>query len=154
MLIVGLVAGAIFAWLGRAQLFGAVETLRSSFVPSLVTALIIWIVLPIIAVLVLFTIVGIPLGISIIVVLLPVLLMLGLIVIGAWIGSYVIKSSTTGAAIGMTILGIIIIALESLIPFVAIITLLAGMLGAGALVYRTFRRSQERAVPETPAPAA
>jgi hypothetical protein len=154
MLIVGLVAGAIFAWLGRAQLFGAVETLRSSFVPSLITAIVVWIVLPIVAVLVLFTIVGIPLGISILVVLLPILLMLGLIVVGAWIGSYIIKSSTTGGAIGMTILGVIILALVSLIPFIAIITALAGMLGAGALVYRTFRRSQDRAVPVAPEPVA
>jgi MFS family permease len=154
LLILGLVAGAIFAWLGRAQLFGAVETLRSNFVHSLVTALIVWIVLPIVAVLILFTIVGIPLGISILIVLLPILLMLGLIVVGAWIGSYIIKSPTTGGAIGMTILGVIILALVSLIPFVAIITALAGMLGAGALVYRTFRRSQDRAVPAPPAPAA
>ena len=54
----------------------------------------------------------------------------------------------------IAILGVIILALVSLIPFVAIITALAGMLGAGALVYRTFRRSQDRAVPAPPAPAA
>ncbi|CAN5679805.1 hypothetical protein BH23CHL4_BH23CHL4_02010 [soil metagenome] len=154
MLILGLVAGAVFAWLGRAQLFGAVETLRSEFVPSLITAILLWVVVPIAAVLVLFTIVGLPLGISTLIVLLPILLLLGLIVVGAWIGSYIIKSNTTGGAIGMTMIGVIILALVSLIPFVAVITGLAGMLGAGALVYRTFNRSRTLTPPNAPAPAA
>jgi cytoskeletal protein CcmA (bactofilin family) len=153
LLIVGVAAAIIFAWLGRAQLFGAVETIRSSFVPSLITAIVIWIVLPIVAVLILFTLVGAPLGLSILLVLLPVLFLLGLIVVGAWIGSYIIKSPTTGGAIGAAVLGVIILAVVSLIPFVAIIVALAGMLGAGALVYRTFRRTRAGIPPTVPAAA-
>ena len=154
MLILGIVAGAFFAWLGRAQLFGAAETLRSAFVPSLITAVILWIALPIVAVLILFTLVGAPLGISILIVLLPVMLLLGLLVVGTLIGSYIIKSNSTSGAIGTTVLGIVIVAIVSLIPFVAVIVGLAGMLGAGALVYRTFIRSRERALPPATSPVA
>lgn len=148
MVIVGVAAAIFFAWLGRAQLFGAVETLRSDFLGSLVTALILFIVLPIIAGLILFTLVGAPLGLSILFVILPILLALGLIVFGTWIASYVIKGTSTGAAIGTAVLGVIIMALLSLIPFVAFIVFLAGLLGAGALVYRAFKRSTSRALPQ------
>lgn len=151
-LIVGLVAAALFAWLGRRQLFESIETLRGSFVPSLVTALIVWILLPIIAVLVAFTVIGIPLTISIFLVLLPILWSLGAIVIAAWIGSYAFKPDTIGRAIGAALLGVVILAVISLIPFIAPIVGLAGMLGAGALVYRAFSRTTGRsdAAPEPP----
>src|SRR5680860_979608 len=91
LLILGIAAGAVFAWLGRSQLYGAVQTLRTRFVPSLITALVLWIVLPIVAVLIIFTLVGAPLGISILLSLLPVLLLLGLIIVGAWIGTYIVQ---------------------------------------------------------------
>ncbi|MBX3070562.1 MAG: hypothetical protein KF883_08720 [Thermomicrobiales bacterium] len=149
-IIVGIVGAIIFAWLGRAQLFGAVGTLRSDFVGSLITAIVLFIGLPIVAGLVLFTLIGAPLGITIFFAVLPILLALGLIVIGTWIASYIIKGHSTGAAIGTAVLGVIILALLSMIPFVAFIVLLAGMLGAGALVYRAFRRSSTQALPQQP----
>jgi hypothetical protein len=148
LLIVGIVAGAFFAWLGRAQLYNAVDTLRTQFVPSLITAILLWIVLPIIGGIIIFTIIGAPLGISILVVLLPILWLLGAIVIAAWIGHYVVPPTTRGRAIGSTVLGIVVIGLVSLIPFVAIVVGLAGMLGSGGLVYRAIMRSRD----VTPAP--
>jgi MFS family permease len=154
-LIVAVIAAAIFAWLGRRQLYEAIETVRTQIGPSIVTALLIWIVLPIVAVLVAFTIVGIPLTLSIILVLLPILWLLGSIVIGTWIGSYILKPETDGKAIGAAVLGTIIVAIVGLIPFVAFIVALAGMLGSGALVYRIFQRARgERVAPSTPPPTA
>lgn len=151
-LIVGLVAAALFAWLGRRQLFESIDTLRGEIVPSIVTALIVWIGLPIIAVLIAFTIVGIPLTISIFLVLLPILWALGAIVIAAWIGSYALKPETIGKAIGAALLGVVILAVISLIPFIAPIVGLAGMLGAGALVYRAFKQATGRSGASTPPP--
>lgn len=147
-LVLAIVVAIIFAWLGRAQLFGAVETLRSQFVPSLITAIVLFIALPVVAVLILFTLVGAPLGLSILLTLIPVLLLLGLIVFGSWIASYIITSSSTAAAIGTAVLGVVLLAVISLIPFVALIVALAGMLGAGALVYRSFRRASTAALPQ------
>ncbi len=146
--IAGMVAAIFFGWLGRAQLFGSVETLRSNVVGSLVTAIVLFIVLPLAAGLTVFTLVGAPLGLSILLVLLPILLALGLIVFGAWIASYLIKGSSTAAAVGTAVLGVVILALVSLIPFVVFFVLPAGMLGAGALVYRSFKRASTGALPQ------
>ena len=136
MTIVALAAAAIFAWLGRAQLFGSVGTLQGDFVKSLITAIVLWILLPLGSVLILFTLIGAPLGLVILLVLLPILWLAGTIVVGAWLGSYIIKPTDTGRAIGAAMLGTLILSLISLIPFVAFVTGIAALLGSGAFVYR------------------
>lgn len=136
MTIVALVAAAIFAWLGRAQLFGSVETLRRDFVKSLITAVVMWILLPLGAALILFTLVGAPLGLLILLVLLPILWLSGLIVVGTWLGTYILKPTDTSRAIGAAVLGTLIVSLISLIPFVAVVTGIAAIIGSGAFVYR------------------
>jgi len=151
VVIVGLVAALVFAWLGRAQLFGSVETLRSDFAMSLVTALALFIGLPIIAFLILFTLIGIPLALTILTALLPALFILGAIVFGTWIASHLIKSGSQAAAIGTAMLGVVILALIVLIPFVGwLVVIVGGILGAGALVYRSFRRASSGTPPQTP----
>jgi cytoskeletal protein CcmA (bactofilin family) len=154
MLILGLVAAAVFAWLGQWQLYGAVATLRSQLAYSIVTAILLWIALPIVAVLIFATLVGIPLGLGTILVVLPVLFLLGTVVFGALIGSLIVSPDTTGKAIGAAMLGVLIVALVSLIPFVAVISGLAGMVGAGALVYRAFDQTRRRNPAAGEAPAA
>lgn len=150
VVVVGVVAAFIFAWLGRAQLFGSVETLRSEFPMSLVTAIVLFIAMPIAAVLIVFTLIGAPLGLTILLAVLPLLMMLGLIIFGAWIGSFLIKSSSQAAAIGTAVLGVVILSLIVLIPFLGwLVVIVGGMLGAGALVYRTLRRASNQEVPQT-----
>lgn len=150
VVVVGVVAAFIFAWLGRAQLFGSVETLRSEFPMSLVTAIVLFIAMPIAAVLIVFTLIGAPLGLTILLAVLPLLMMLGLIIFGAWIGSFLIKSSSQAAAIGTAVLGVVILSIIVLIPFLGwLVVIVGGMLGAGALVYRTFRRASNQEVPQT-----
>jgi hypothetical protein len=136
MTIVALVAAAIFAWLGRKQLFASVETLKNQFVKSLITAIVMWILLPLGAALILFTLIGAPLGLLILLVLLPILWLAGMIIVGTWIGSFIVKPTSTGRAIGAALLGTLILSLVSLIPFVAFITTVAAILGSGAFVYR------------------
>lgn len=136
MTIVTLVAAAIFAWLGRAQLFGSVGTLQGEFVKSLLTTIVAWILLPLGAALVIFTLIGAPLGLLIVLVVLPALALLGTIVVGAWLGSYIIKPTDPARAIGAAVLGTLILSLISLIPFVAIVTGIAALLGSGAFIYR------------------
>jgi hypothetical protein len=146
--IVALVAAGIFAWFARMQLFASVETLKNQFVKSLVTAIVMWILLPLGAALILFTIIGAPLGLSILLVLLPFLWLVGMIIVGTWLGSFILKPTSTGRAIGAAILGTLIVSLISLIPFVAVITGLAAILGSGAFVYRALvNRNALQAVP-------
>ena len=146
--IVALVAAGIFAWFGRMQLFATVETLKNQFVKSLITAIVMWILLPLGAGLILFTIVGAPLGLSILLVLLPFLWLVGIIVVGTWLGSFILKPTSTGRAIGAAILGTLIVSLISLIPFVAVVTGIAAIIGSGAFVYRALvNRNALQAVP-------
>ena len=150
MTIVALVAAAVFAWLGRKQLFGSMETLKNDFVKSLITALVMWIVLPLGAALILFTLVGAPLALLVLLVVLPILWLVGLIVVGTWLGSLIIKPTDTGRAIGAALLGTLILSLVSLIPFVAIVTSIAAILGSGAFVYRTLSNRNAPDLPTVP----
>ncbi len=136
MTIVMLVAAALFAWLARKQLYGSMDMLKNQFVKSLITAIVMWILLPLGAVLILFTLVGAPLALLTILVVLPALWVIGMIVVGTWLGSLIIKPTNTGRAIGAALLGTLILSLVSLIPFVAIVTTIAAILGSGAFVYR------------------
>ena len=147
MTIVALVAAAIFAWFGRKQLFGSMDTLKNDFVKSLITAIVMWILLPLGAALILFTLVGAPLALLIFLVVLPALWLLGMIVVGTWIGSLIIKPTDTGRAIGAALLGTLIVALVSLIPFVAVISSIAAILGSGAFVYRAIKNRNAVEVP-------
>ena len=151
--ILALVAAAIFAWLGRNQLFGSMHTLKNDFVKSLITAIVLWILLPLLAALVLFTIVGAPLGLTILLVVLPILWLIGLIVVGTWLGSLILKPETTGRSIAAAVLGTLIISAVSLIPFVGIFTGIAALLGSGAFVYRAFSRTKEPAMVRPLAPS-
>lgn len=150
MAIVALVAAAVFAWLGRKQLYGSVDTLKNDFVKSLITTIVMWILLPLGAGLILFTLVGAPLALLILLVVLPILWLLGMIVVGTWIGSYIIKPTDTGRAIGSALLGTLIVLLVSLIPFVAVITGIAAVLGSGAFVYRAFKHRNDVEMPTIP----
>ncbi len=139
--LVTVLAGVVFAWLGRDQLYGTVQVLRTRFVPSLVTALLLWIVLPIAAAFLLITVVGIPLSLTVFGLLLPLLMLIGFGVMGAWIGSYILKPDTTNRGIGSTAIGVLILIVISIIPFVIIFVGLAAMLGSGGFVYRAVTRA-------------
>jgi hypothetical protein len=150
MTIVVLVAAGIFAWFGRKQLFSSMETLKNDFVKSLITAIVLWILLPLGAVLILFTLVGAPLALLVLLVVLPTLWLIGMIVVGTWLGSLIIKPTDTGRAIGAALLGTLILSLVSLIPFVAVVTTIAAILGSGAFVYRTITNRNAAEVPTVP----
>lgn len=140
MTLVSVVGAAIFAWLGRRQLFGSVETMRTDPLHSGLASLLLFIVLPVVAALALATIVGIPLGFLTLVIALPLLWFIGHIVFGTLIGSLVLKpaehGSSVGRSIGSAVLGVVILALVSLVPFVALLVVLGGLLGAGAFMVR------------------
>lgn len=150
MTIVALVAAGIFAWLGRKQLFGSVGTLKTDFVKSLITAIVLWILLPLGAALILFTLVGAPLALLVLLVILPALWLLGMIVVGTWLGSFIINPTTTGRAVGAALLGTLILSAVSLIPFVAVITTIAAIIGSGAFVYRAIANRNATDLPAVP----
>lgn len=141
MTLLSVIGAAIFAWLGRKQLLGGVDGLRSKFAGSLVTTLAVFIGLPLLSLLAIITLIGIPLSLAILLIVLPSLWFMGHIVFGTFLGSLVLKpgehawsdSRVYGAAIG----GTLAMQLALLVPLLGFVIILAGLLGAGALVYRT-----------------
>jgi hypothetical protein len=152
--IVLILAGLLYAYAGGRQLSGTGELMRERWGASIVTGLALFVGLPILAVMAFFTIIGIPLGVAILLVVMPALWVLGYLVAGTWLGRMLTR------AMGRTdrperpllaaALGILVFQLVGLVPALGpMLTILAGVIGAGALVYRIVgrpRASVERAV--------
>ncbi len=134
-------AGLLFAAFGARQLRGAATAFTGQVGPTLLTALIIFIAVPAVAVLVMVTGIGIPLGLGILFFLLPALWFLGYLVAGAAVGTAIFK--TRAAAVEHpylpVLLGLLIFQVIALVPFIGgTVAFVAGLVGAGALGYRTW----------------
>lgn len=155
------VAAVVFAAVAGRHLAGAGEVVRHRFGASIVTALVLWIALPILAVMAFVTIVGIPLGVSVFLLVLPVLWIAGYLVVTTRVGDAVLGWAGMGerpprlviaAAIGVVLFQVI-----GLIPGIGpLIVALSGVIGSGALVYRTVERplrQQPAVIEPEPQPA-
>jgi hypothetical protein len=134
-------AGLLFAAVGGRQLRGAAAAVTEQIGPSLLTALILWIGVPILAVLVMITVIGIPLGLGILLLLLPALWFLGYLVAGAALGRTILgaRYAASDHPYLPVFVGLLIFQLVSLIPFLGgTVAFIAGLVGAGALVYRAW----------------
>lgn len=151
------VAALVFALAGGGQLTASGELLRRRPLQAILAGIALFVGLPILAFLAFVTIIGIPLSVVILLVVLPALWVLGYIVSGTWIG----RKAT--AALGQAdrpyrpllaaALGVLVLQVIGLIPALGpAVTLIAGMIGAGALVYRVVVRPG--APPERPVAAA
>ncbi len=143
-----LIATVVFAVYGGRQLAAAGETLRHQVGMSIVTALALWIGLPIIAVLAFITVIGIPLGIAIFLVVMPALWFLGYLVSGSLLGEAIMRAFRGGEATQQrwltALVGVLILQLVGLIPGLGpVIAVLAGLGGAGALVFWLVGRHRE-----------
>jgi hypothetical protein len=154
-------AGLLFAAFGGRQLRGAAGMVTGQVGPTLLTALIVWIAIPIVAVLTMVTVIGIPFGIGVLVFLLPALWFLGYLVAGAAVGMPIVKATTaegTEHPYLQVFVGLLILQVIALVPFVGgTVAFFAGIVGAGALVYRAFTawRGTTAGRPATPqVPAA
>lgn len=141
---VGLVTGLLFLWLGR----GAVEDLIDNLVEhtgwSGLTGVGIVIVLPLAAILLAITLVGAPLAVFMLLAL-PLLMLLGLAIAGFGIGEFMLNRAgeprSTGARVLMLLLGLVVLALACLIPWVGpFLGFLATLFGFGALIRALGRR--------------
>lgn len=143
--IVVLVAGLLFALLGGRQLLSLGVTARTQVPTSILTAVVLFGGMPILAFLIFFTVIGIPLGLAILLVLIPLLWLLGYIVCGAMLGTWIrARMGSTNALGGIvlaTLIGLLVLQCVSLIPFIGgFVLFLAGTYGAGALVLHLIRQ--------------
>lgn len=148
--------GLLFAAVGGRQLAGAASVMHTRPGSSVVSALIVWIGLPALAVLAFVTLVGIPIGLAVMFFALPALWFLGYLVAGTELGALIGRwRGALGRAdhpYAAAALGLLLLQLVAFIPwFGAVIALLAGLWGAGALVLRSLRVLRERPPPQAPA---
>jgi hypothetical protein len=147
--IVVLLAGLLFAAVGGRQLTGAAALLTSSVGGTLLGALLVWVGIPILAVLAFVTLVGIPLGFALLLFLLPALWLLGYLVAGARLGTWLLDLMHRPVAADhpylAVLLGLVVLQLVLWIPVLGgLIWVLAGVLGAGALALLAWHAWQGR----------
>jgi hypothetical protein len=134
----------VYAAIGGRHLSAAGSLLTGRPIESFVSALVTWIGLPILAVAAMFTLVGIPIGVTILFVILPVLGLLGYVVTGTRLGAELLKllgrQDTPARPFLAAGIGLVVFQLFGLIPWIGgLAIVLAGFIGAGALVYNAVR---------------
>lgn len=146
------VAGLVFAAIGGRQLIGAATTLMTKPGGALLTMLALWVGLPALAVLAFFTLVGVPLGLAILLFVIPALWFVGYLVAGTWIGELLVRAQRRviddDHPYLAVVLGLLLLQLIGLLPFVGgLILALAGAVGAGALVLRSWQQLRTSRAP-------
>ncbi len=113
----------------------------------LVAGIIGMVVLPIVGILLVATVIGAPIGLAILFGLLPILAFLSWLVAAIWIGEWLVSgrrgSRERGRPYLAAVIGVIVLALISVIPFVTVIATLFGFGGLLLTAWRILR-------PETP----
>jgi hypothetical protein len=96
--------------------------------------------LPLVAMLLIFTVIGAPIGFAMLFAVLPVLLFLAWLVAAIWIGDWLVAHTRgerePGRPYRAAVLGVIVLALASVLPFVSAI---ATVFGLGALLLAGWR---------------
>lgn len=147
-----LIAGGVVFTLASGQQFPILAGAASRHVArNLLTALLVWIGVPLVAVLIMLTIIGIPLGLVLIGLVLPWLWWLGYTLVGARIGSLLLRPFTrrhsSALAVFATVLGMLLLQLMTLLPYVGFLAIfLAGAYGSGALVHHLMYGRHERPI--------
>jgi hypothetical protein len=144
-------AGLMFAFLAQRSLEGASRLVRLQPGYTALTSLVVVVGLPTLSFLLILTGIGIPLGIALMVFLLPSLVFLGYVVAGSSLGHLALRVWPQGSdnPYLAVALGLLLLQVVALVPGIGgLIALLASQLGAGALVYRVWRRKRGRRVAE------
>lgn len=140
-------SGLAFAAVGGRQLSGAAAALIASPGGASVAALLAWVGLPVLAFVSLISVIGIPLGLAILILVMPALWFLGYLVAGATLGRALLPALRSDASSDhpyrAVVAGVLVLQALALIPLVGWVAVwVAGLWGAGALVYRTWRRAE------------
>lgn len=149
-----LVVGLAFAALAGRQLSEAAAEIAARPGPVVVTALIVAFGLPIFAVLAFVSVIGIPLALLAAIFAIPLLALLGYATTGAWAGAAIlakwrgrdrVERAAAHPYLAVTI-GVVLLQIIGVIPVLGgLVVVLASQLGAGALVYRSWRGARREA---------
>jgi hypothetical protein len=139
-----IVAGLVFAALATRSLVASSRMIGAATGPTLLTALLLWIGLPAIAFLAFVIVIGIPLGFTILFFVIPALTVIGYLVSSTALGRRVMRRRRTPVDTGVVheplyaevTVGVLILQIIGFIPGLGgLVIILAGFVGAGALLY-------------------
>jgi hypothetical protein len=136
-----LALGAALVLLAGRQISEAAAVALSRPGPTALAALI-TLALPALAIVAMITVIGIPLGIAIFALVIPALWLGGYIVMGTALGQRILpRQRLAEHPYGAVLLGLLILQIIWLLPFLGpMVACLAGIWGAGALIYRSWER--------------
>jgi hypothetical protein len=152
--LVTIVAGLALAALAARQVRSAEALIRDEPLETFIFGLAGLIVVPLVAILAMVTIIGAPLGLALLLMVWPAAAFAGYLVAGIWIGEWLLyRNSATrpDRPYLASVLGLIVLQVAGIVPFV---TPIASLFGFGAvllLAWRTFRRPGPQAVVTPPA---
>jgi hypothetical protein len=119
------------------------------------------VLLPLLSILLIMTVIGAPIGFALLFVLLPALAFLGWLVAAIWIGDWLVAGTRGSREAGhpylAAVVGVIVLALVGMVPFVTAIATLFGFGGLLLAAWRIFRPETAqlgRAGTPQPAPSA
>jgi hypothetical protein len=151
-----IVAGLVFATLATRSLIESSGMIATATMPTVLTALLLWIGLPALALLAFVTVIGIPLGFMILFFVLPALTILGYLVTSTALGRRVMRRRRPPPEVVGVVreplfaevtTGVLILQIIGFIPGLGgMVIILAGLLGAGALLYHAWSRRRRREV--------
>lgn len=146
-----LVAGLVVAAFGSRQVREVEDLITAEPGPVLVAGIAGTILLPLLSVLLIMTIVGAPIGFVLMFAVLPVLALLGWLVAAIWIGDWLLArgrgSREPGRPYRAAVVGVLVLAIAGVLPFVAGI---ATLFGFGGLVLAAWRMLRPRPSPAAP----
>lgn len=134
-----LLTGVVLIFISRRYLAEVLETLRTKFWPCLGWGALMAVIVPIAASILCMVLVGIPLAVAILALFIIALYIghiITAILLGKWLLRMLAKDETIANLIGALALGLLVIYILAIIPFLGVITSLAAVLfGFGAIVY-------------------
>ncbi len=145
------VAGLGVAAFGARQVRQVEDLITTRPGEVLVAGIVGTILLPVLSVLLIATIVGAPIGLVLLFAVLPVLALLGWLVAAVWIGDWLITRSRgtrePGRPYRAAVLGVVVLAVAGILPFVSGI---ATLFGFGGLILAAWRMLRPQATPPAP----
>ncbi len=143
-----ILVGLLAAGIAPGPLVRASNLLTDAVGPTILSALILWIVVPIVAGVIAATVVGIPTAITILVIGLPLMGLLGYVATGVRVGHAVMsRPDPSGRPLLATFVGLVLLILIGLIPVLGwLVGFLAAFFGGGAIalaMWRSFRGEGE-----------
>ncbi|OGO58623.1 MAG: hypothetical protein A2Z32_02965 [Chloroflexi bacterium RBG_16_69_14] len=142
--LVTLVAGLALAALGARQVRAAEALITREPGETILFGLAGLVVIPLVAVLAIVTIIGAPLGLAILLMVWPAAAFAGYLVAGIWIGEWLLNRGTATERPARpylaAVVGLVILQVVSLVPFVGAIASLFGFGAVLLLAWRTFRQ--------------